>query len=99
MVGKEGVEPSQPCGHRILSPACMPFHHLPKEKARVGIEPTYRSFADSCLTTWLSRHKYLLRGTRDRANDRFYVGDVALSRRAAGQFAPDRSYKMSPRRF
>src|SRR3989344_1392661 len=31
IVGKEGVEPSQPCGHRILSPACMPFHHLPNE--------------------------------------------------------------------
>ena len=29
-MGKEGVEPSRPCGQRILSPSCMPFHHLPK---------------------------------------------------------------------
>ncbi len=28
-MGKEGVEPSQPYGQRILSPSCMPFHHLP----------------------------------------------------------------------
>ena len=28
-MGKEGVEPSRPFGHRILSPACIPFHHLP----------------------------------------------------------------------
>ena len=29
-MGKEGVEPSRPYDHRILSPACIPFHHLPK---------------------------------------------------------------------
>src|SRR3989338_7867414 len=29
LAGKKGVEPLQPFGHRILSPACMPFHHLP----------------------------------------------------------------------
>ena len=38
MVGKEGVEPSQPCGHRILSPACMPFHHLPNESKIYGTQ-------------------------------------------------------------
>lgn len=115
MVGGEGIEPSRPCGHRILSPACIPipppalqtrygkhlkccssqcFHHPPvlqayfsklvdptrlelvtfsmsrkrsnqlsygsgatNLEARVGIEPTYRGFADPCLTTWLSRHR------------------------------------------
>ena len=30
-MGKEGVEPSRPYGQRILSPSCMPFHHLPNE--------------------------------------------------------------------
>ena len=28
LVPREGVEPSCPCEHRILSPACLPFHHL-----------------------------------------------------------------------
>ena len=26
-----------------------------RNEARVGIEPTYRGFADPCLTTWLPR--------------------------------------------
>src|SRR3990167_9057284 len=30
-------------------------------EARVGIEPTYRSFADSCLTTWLPRPEKILK--------------------------------------
>src|ERR1051326_7733437 len=28
-----------------------------KLEAGVGIEPTHKSFADSCLTTWLTRHR------------------------------------------
>ena len=35
-MGKVGVEPTQPYGHRILSPACMPFHHLPNESQTYG---------------------------------------------------------------
>lgn len=54
-MGKVGVEPTRPCSHWILSPTCMPFHHLPttyrnnpltlqssinvRLKARAGIEP------------------------------------------------------------
>ena len=38
----------------ILSPQCLPFHHLGLE-APVGIEPTYKGFADPCLTIWLRR--------------------------------------------
>ncbi len=34
-MGKEGVEPSQPFDHRILSPACIPFHHLPNKKSNI----------------------------------------------------------------
>ncbi len=30
LVGEEGLEPSQPCGHRLLKPTCLPFHHSPK---------------------------------------------------------------------
>src|SRR5579871_5351451 len=26
-VPREGFEPSRPCGQRILSPSCLPFHH------------------------------------------------------------------------
>ena len=30
LVGGEGIEPSRPFGQRILSPSCIPFHHLPE---------------------------------------------------------------------
>jgi hypothetical protein len=26
-VPEAGLEPARPCGHRILNPACLPFHH------------------------------------------------------------------------
>lgn len=29
-VGGEGVEPSRPCGHRVLNPASLPFHQPPE---------------------------------------------------------------------
>ncbi|MEK7561760.1 MAG: hypothetical protein AAB541_02760, partial [Patescibacteria group bacterium] len=35
LVGREGLEPSYPCGHGILSPA-RPAHMV----AQVGVEPT-----------------------------------------------------------
>ena len=33
-----------------------PSGHISKYEARVGIEPTYKGFADPCLTTWLPCH-------------------------------------------
>jgi hypothetical protein len=29
-------------------------------EARVGVEPTYKGFADLCLTTWLPRRSHRL---------------------------------------
>lgn len=31
MVGEEGLEPSRACTHKILSLACLPFHHSPEK--------------------------------------------------------------------
>ena len=28
-MGREGIEPSRPCGQRILSPQRLPFRHRP----------------------------------------------------------------------
>ncbi len=33
MVPGEGLEPSRNCFQRILSPSCLPFHHLGKIKS------------------------------------------------------------------
>src|SRR3989344_5695834 len=56
-----GLEPTRPCGQRILSPPCIPFHHPSFREARAGIAPAYKSFVslgeiprsgtDSCPTT------------------------------------------------
>lgn len=40
MVGMAGVEPARPLGHRGLSPARFPFHHIPKMVTREGVEPS-----------------------------------------------------------
>lgn len=37
-VGKEGVEPSRPCGHWTLIPARLPFRHIPLVR-KTGVEP------------------------------------------------------------
>ena len=57
-----GFEPTTPFGARILSPLRKPFRHPSKItlqflEASGGIEPPYKSFADSCLATWLRRQK------------------------------------------
>ena len=44
--------------YTILSRACIPIppsRHFIEPEAAGGIEPPYRSFADSRLTTWLRR--------------------------------------------
>ena len=38
-MGGEGLEPSQPCGHRILSPTCIPIPP-PAQKKDFGYIPT-----------------------------------------------------------
>ncbi len=50
-----------------------PIHDLRTQtrqipKARAGIEPAYRSFADSGLTTWLPRHRDKSGDLVDRRN-------------------------------
>ncbi len=59
-----GVEPVR-CHHRgILSPVRLPVPppRQTKMEAPVGFEPTYKGFADPCLTTWPRR---LWSGRRD----------------------------------
>lgn len=50
-----GLEPTRLLSPRILSPLRLPIPSPGQFdfEARVGIEPTHKSFADSCLTTWL----------------------------------------------
>ena len=56
LVPGAGVQPARGFPQRILSPSCLavpsPRHVL---EARVGIEPTYKGFADPSLTTWVPR--------------------------------------------
>ena len=58
-----GVEPTRPCGQRVLSPPCLPFHHPGRKlkKAWAGLEPAYKGFADPCLTSWLPRRTFFSR--------------------------------------
>ncbi len=44
-------------GQKAHSLLFGPEDQIVKMEARSGIEPLYRSFADSCLTTWLPRQK------------------------------------------
>ncbi len=70
-MGKEGIEPSRPYGQRILSPSCIPFHHLPArhlfyisggvDRIRTG----GNGFADRGLTTWRPRQKYFFLYSKD----------------------------------
>ncbi len=46
-MGKEGVEPSRPYGQRILSPSCMPFHHLPRMYVANSLK-----FCDKQIMRW-----------------------------------------------
>ena len=55
-MGKEGVEPSQPYGQRILSPSCMPFHHLPNLKLNATIKTVLS--LDFSAVSLLHRSRY-----------------------------------------
>ena len=55
-------------------------------EARVGVEPTYKGFADPCLTTWLWRRDddgggagYLSRDERGKESRRELLDDLADS--------------------
>jgi hypothetical protein len=77
-VPREGLEPTPPCGERILSPPRLPFRHLGKKRieAASGLEPLNRGFADPRLTTWLRRHK-----THLERKTRFELATSSLARR------------------
>ena len=38
-----GLEPTRPNGQGILSPLCLPFHHISILVGVVGIEPTTKA--------------------------------------------------------
>ena len=50
VVPGEGLEPSRSCDHKILSLACIPFHHPGGMEARMGVEPIWYGFANRCVT-------------------------------------------------
>ncbi len=64
LVPGAGLEPAQPWSYRILSPACLPFHHLGYKKIKknpqlvCGLERKTRlelatpTLARSCSTNW-----------------------------------------------
>ncbi len=49
-VPRAGLEPAQPNGHKILSLACLPFHHLGRPERKTGLEPATPTLARSCST-------------------------------------------------
>lgn len=53
LVPEVGLEPTLCCHKRILSPSRLPFRHSGRLEVPPGFEPGNRSFAGSCLTTWL----------------------------------------------
>jgi hypothetical protein len=43
----EGIEPTRPCGHRILSPARLPVPPHQREADYTGIAPRFSSEANA----------------------------------------------------
>jgi hypothetical protein len=39
VVREEGLEPSRPCDHWHLKPACLPFHHKRVRRERLELSP------------------------------------------------------------
>ena len=56
VVPEVGLEPTLCFHKRILSPSRLPFRHSGLLEVPPGFEPGNRSFAGSCLTTWLWYH-------------------------------------------
>lgn len=56
-VSREGLEPSRPCGHWPLRPACLPFHHQDRRagRSRRGVHTTHRSGAGPLLVVAVRR--------------------------------------------
>ena len=55
LVGVAGVEPARPCGHWLLEPACLPFHHTPMVWEE-GFEPPTTRSQTARSTAELSRN-------------------------------------------
>jgi hypothetical protein len=63
---REGLEPTPPCGERILSPPRLPFRHLGKKwRRRADLNRCIGVLQTPALTTWLRRLKLLWSGRRD----------------------------------
>ena len=67
----------------IINCKCKAFTHL---EATPGFEPGNRSFADSCLTTWLYRH--IIFGAGNGAQTR----DLCLGKAALYQLSYSRTF-------
>ena len=51
MVGEEGLEPSRPCGQRILSPSCLPIPPLALSWIRENRSQKCQNFsAETCMS-------------------------------------------------
>ncbi len=68
-VPREGLEPTPPCGERILSPPRLPFRHLGKEliewRRRADLNRCIGVLQTPALTTWLRRLRFSWSGRRD----------------------------------
>jgi hypothetical protein len=85
-VPREGLEPTLPCGKRILSPPRLPFRHLgllmdswkrrrADSNRRMGVLQT------PALTSWLHRRDYELTGAEDGIRTRdLFLGKEAFYR-------------------
>ncbi len=98
-VPREGLEPTPPCGERILSPPRLPFRHLGKEwRRRADLNRCIGVLQTPALTTWLRRPESLWSGRRD-SNSRPspWQGDV-LPAELLPPYENVLYYKMVPRR-
>jgi hypothetical protein len=82
-VPREGLEPTPPCGERILSPPRLPFRHLGKEliewRRRADLNRCIGVLQTPALTTWLRRLRF--HGAEDEIRTRdFLLGKEAFYR-------------------
>ena len=52
MYSRRDLNPHAQKEHRILSPACLPFHHSSIDERETGFEPATPTLARSCSTNW-----------------------------------------------